>query len=132
MTSEESTTEDYWECGRCDITSEHPDRMCPCPRGGCEAEVVGAKITTILIVIDDKEEVPEEMRCHGGTKKEELLDFVGRNEGKKIEIHYEANLYPDRWGDDDFFTYDTSTEKHLSEIIDTIKTHYIHGIKVVN
>jgi hypothetical protein len=42
-------TEDYYECKRCNISSEHETRMCPCPRGGCEAEVKGKKVTTIEI-----------------------------------------------------------------------------------
>jgi hypothetical protein len=42
--------EDYYECKRCDINSLGL-RMCPCPRGGCEAEVVGEKITTVQVVI---------------------------------------------------------------------------------
>jgi hypothetical protein len=45
-------TEDFYYCKRCDISSEHGKRMCPCPRGGCEAEVVGKKITTIEIILD--------------------------------------------------------------------------------
>lgn len=69
------------------------------------------------------------MMCHGGTKKEELIAFVEEHKGKKIEIHYECNIYPG-WGDDDMFTYDTSTKKHYDEIIDTINTHYIHGMKL--
>lgn len=46
---EKSEVSDYYECDRCDINSEHENRMCPCPRGGCEAEVVGKKkvVTTI-------------------------------------------------------------------------------------
>ena len=33
-------------CIRCEITSETEGRMCPCPRGGCEAEIIGTKIPT--------------------------------------------------------------------------------------
>jgi len=43
--------EDYYECKRCDINSLGP-RFCPCPRGGCEAEIVGVKITTVEVVIN--------------------------------------------------------------------------------
>lgn len=68
--------------------------------------------------------------CHSCTKKEELKNFVEKHKGKKIEIHYENNIY-DSWGDDDFFTYDTSDEKHYKELIETIEQHYIHGIKSV-
>lgn len=38
--------EEYWKCNRCRITSETKDRMCPCPRGGCEANVIGKIVTT--------------------------------------------------------------------------------------
>lgn len=34
-------TKDFWACERCKITSNTKGRMIPCPRGGCDAEVVG-------------------------------------------------------------------------------------------
>jgi len=37
---------DYWECKRCRINSKTKDRMCPCPRGSCEAEVTGREVIT--------------------------------------------------------------------------------------
>jgi len=37
---------DIYGCSSCKITSETKGRMCPCPRGGCDAEVIGVKITT--------------------------------------------------------------------------------------
>lgn len=40
-------TENYFECERCNINSLTKDRICPCPRGSCEAEIVG-EITTII------------------------------------------------------------------------------------
>lgn len=70
----------------------------------------------------------EEIKCHGGTKKEEILSFVEKHKGSKIEIHYENNFI-ERWGDDDIFAYDTSDPKHYKELIETINNHYIHGIK---
>lgn len=40
-----TTTADYiFGCNRCEITSTTEGRMCPCPRGGCEAEIIGEKI----------------------------------------------------------------------------------------
>ncbi len=44
-------TADYvFGCNRCEITSINLDgRMCPCPRGGCEAEIIGEKIMTTQI-----------------------------------------------------------------------------------
>lgn len=40
----------YWYCTRCDInTLDNSDRMCPCPRGGCEAEK-GGEITIVTSV----------------------------------------------------------------------------------
>jgi hypothetical protein len=38
----------YIECGRCKINNLGK-QMCPCPRGGCEAEIVG-EIKTIRII----------------------------------------------------------------------------------
>lgn len=37
---------DIYGCSSCKITSETSGRMCPCPRGGCDAEIIGTKITT--------------------------------------------------------------------------------------
>lgn len=34
-------TEDIWYCSRCEISSFTSGRMCPCPRGDCEAKVIG-------------------------------------------------------------------------------------------
>jgi hypothetical protein len=45
-------TEDYFECKLCNISSETKGRMCPCPRGGCEAEIVGKKLTITRIILD--------------------------------------------------------------------------------
>lgn len=47
--------EDYWICERCEITSDTPDRMIPCPRGGCDAELVGEKeIKTTIYELEAK------------------------------------------------------------------------------
>lgn len=40
------TKEDFYACPRCDINSGTKGRLCPCPRGGCEAIVVAEKIVT--------------------------------------------------------------------------------------
>ncbi len=38
-------TEEVWICKRCEITvNKRGDTWCPCPRGGCEAELVQAPI----------------------------------------------------------------------------------------
>jgi hypothetical protein len=39
-------TDDYYECPRCKIDSLTESRMCPCPRGGCEAIITGTITTT--------------------------------------------------------------------------------------
>ena len=45
-----TTHEDYhYICHRCEKDSEMSS-MCPCPRGGCEAKIVGLKTTTSVIV----------------------------------------------------------------------------------
>ncbi len=49
-----SKTTDVYGCGRCKITSETKDRCCPCPRGGCEAKIIGKRIETVEIVINPK------------------------------------------------------------------------------
>lgn len=36
--------QDLYHCSRCSISTFTKDRMCPCPRGGCDAEVVGTII----------------------------------------------------------------------------------------
>lgn len=72
----------------------------------------------------------DKIECHSSTTKQDLIDFVERHKGKKINIHYENNIY-NSWGDDDVFTYDTSLERHYKEILETIATHYIHGIECI-
>mgnify|MGYP003526598758 FL=1 len=73
----------------------------------------------------------DKINCHGSTPKQDLIDFVNKHKGKKINLHYENNLY-DRWGDDDDYTYDTSQEEYYIGIINTIKTHYIHNITLID
>ena len=53
-----SYEEEYWWCDRCEI-DDTGDRMCPCPRGYCEAEPIG-KIIITKIYVPNKEE-PERM-----------------------------------------------------------------------
>ena len=38
-------------CSECNITSETKGRKCPCPKGGCDAEIIGKKIVTKEIKI---------------------------------------------------------------------------------
>lgn len=45
---------DYWVCKRCKITSADKKRMCPCPRGGCEAECVGKLVKTKEVILNKK------------------------------------------------------------------------------
>ncbi len=40
---------DYYECSICDINSLTKNRMCPCPRGSCGAEVKGRIKTTVVV-----------------------------------------------------------------------------------
>lgn len=37
---------DFYSCDRCKINTNTSGRMCPCPRGGCEAEIIGKIKTT--------------------------------------------------------------------------------------
>jgi hypothetical protein len=41
-----SKTIDVYECKSCEIDSLTGNRMCPCPRGSCDAVIVG-KLQTI-------------------------------------------------------------------------------------
>lgn len=43
--------EPFYKCSRCNINSNTKDRMCPCPRGSCEAVCVGKVITTTTVEI---------------------------------------------------------------------------------
>lgn len=72
----------------------------------------------------------KELRCHSGTKKDEVIDFVNTNKGIVIEAHYESNLQ-DVWGDDYVVSYDTSLDREFLEMIQLINTHYIHNIRTV-
>ena len=40
---------EYYECSTCKINTLTEGRMCPCPRGGCDAQIVG-EITTVMIL----------------------------------------------------------------------------------
>lgn len=51
------TKSEYYECDSCKTTSETKDRMCPCPRGGCEAKLKG-QITIEKTIELIKEEQP--------------------------------------------------------------------------
>lgn len=42
----------YFECNRCNINTVTNGRMCPCPRGGCEAIKKGMVITTVEVKLD--------------------------------------------------------------------------------
>lgn len=44
---------DYYVCNRCDKNSDK-DVYCPCPRGSCEAEIVGEIEVTITKTIKFK------------------------------------------------------------------------------
>jgi hypothetical protein len=37
--------EDYYTCSRCEVHSMTKGRVCPCPRGSCEAKISGTVIT---------------------------------------------------------------------------------------
>ena len=68
--STKTKTEDLYYCDRCNIDSTGK-QMCPCPRGSCDAEVIGEIKTTVEVIIHKKVDEPpvvpfgdvEEMRC---------------------------------------------------------------------
>lgn len=45
-TTTKTETEDLWYCERCKISTFTEGRMCPCPRGSCDAKIIGT-VTTI-------------------------------------------------------------------------------------
>ena len=46
----------YLKCVRCKIDSNTEDRMIPCPRGGCDAEIYGETTIKTEVRLFDKEE----------------------------------------------------------------------------
>jgi hypothetical protein len=48
--------EDFYSCRRCNITSETKGRICPCPRGGCEAKITGTLLTTKTLITELSDE----------------------------------------------------------------------------
>jgi len=48
MSKVEFETEDVFGCKRCNISSLTSGRMCPCPRGSCEAEIIGKLKVTFI------------------------------------------------------------------------------------
>ena len=51
--SKRTKTEGYYECPRCNINSLGR-QMCPCPRGSCEAELVGKVVTIVEVILTKK------------------------------------------------------------------------------
>ncbi len=47
-------SDDYYTCKTCEINSETKGRMCPCPRGSCEAIITGTIKTTTIIEFNSK------------------------------------------------------------------------------
>ena len=62
---------DYYECYRCEITSETIGRMCPCPRDfNCESVHKGQVIITKTITIFGEE--PKTRTIHGSDDIEQM------------------------------------------------------------
>lgn len=60
--------------------------------------------------------------CHPSTPKKAAFNFVVDNIGNRIQLLL---------GDNTVHTYDTSKAKQLAELLNTIKTHYIHCIETI-
>lgn len=46
MIKKKTKVEGYYECKECNISSLTKGRMCPCPRGSCDAVKKGEVVTT--------------------------------------------------------------------------------------
>lgn len=75
----------YWHCPRCNISSNTKGRMIPCPRGGCEAILVGqttiSEITTMYITRKTLDQINDEADKRTGVKtidiSDEMMKFIG-------------------------------------------------------
>ena len=54
--------------------------------------------------------------CTASTKKGEVLRFCDKHEGKNIALHFETNMYPDRWGDDIIHIFPPNKFKELIKV----------------
>ena len=70
--------QDYYECSRCDKNSvkDHVFGSCPCPRGSCEAEIVGKVIVTTQIVMNPKKPVEKFTKEQLESNVMELSDML--------------------------------------------------------
>lgn len=55
MSTTTTVIKDYYECSRCKINSETEKRMCPCPRGSCDAVIKGKVTISKTITIFGEE-----------------------------------------------------------------------------
>ena len=83
MAKKQVKKKDYWSCSRCEINSETNGRMCPCPRGSCEAEIIGAIVTTKEIILKTKKELKSEK----AEADKKLKKFNNKNKGKTGELY---------------------------------------------
>lgn len=66
--SKEIKKEDFWSCEKCGIDSNTKGRMIPCPRGFCDAEVIGEITITTEIVMFSNEKLRPICSCGLGEK----------------------------------------------------------------
>jgi hypothetical protein len=59
----------YVYCDRCKIDNNGNDRMCPCPRGSCEAEIIGTIITTVEVKITLKPVIERPVLPNGSVEE---------------------------------------------------------------
>lgn len=67
------------------------------------------------------------LQCHSGTTKDEILAFVNEHKGKLIKVLYETNI-SNFWGDDYEVVIDTSEEKGRNQLLYIIEYYYIHSL----
>lgn len=68
-TKTKTIAEPYFACDRCEITSDTERRMCPCPRGGCEAKVVATKVITTITTFIPKNEKKRTVRTRSSSSR---------------------------------------------------------------
>lgn len=122
-------TEDYWVCERCGINSlDDVDRMIPCPRGSCDAEIKGVVTTTIKVVLNNIiKQITEDEFYENYKLIDNHIDDNAAYDGKMFETY----------GDEFDFVIAMAKQNRVISIIDGddeegIWAYYTSGFHKVN